>query len=134
MESAAVTTEQSRPRWVPQWIPAWLAGLDQAVYLGAAVFLLGAGVMLMYSPFKQIVHNDAAIYDYMAQCVLRGQVLYRDVIDSKAPGSLYISAIVMAIGKLFGVRDIIAVRAFYIVLAGVFCLTTFLVARASLGN
>src|SRR6185369_12935964 len=95
----------------------WLAAITPTAWLALAVFMLGALVMLMYRPFQQIVHNDSAIYDYMAQCVLRGQVLYRDVIDSKAPGSLYLSALVMAVGKAFGWQDIIAVRAFYVLLA-----------------
>ncbi|MFL6278023.1 MAG: DolP-mannose mannosyltransferase [Blastocatellia bacterium] len=111
-----------------------LAAITPTAWLALAVFLLGALVMLMYHPFQQIVHNDSAIYDYMAQCVLRGQVLYRDVIDSKAPGSLFLSALVMAVGKAFGLQDIIAVRAFYVLLAGVLCAMTFLVARVYLRN
>jgi DolP-mannose mannosyltransferase len=130
MTTTAVTSQQGGP----QTLLRRLAAIEPTLWLALAVFVLGALVMLMYSPFKQIVHNDSAIYDYMAQCVLRGQVLYRDVIDSKAPGSLYLSALVMAVGKIFGVQDILAVRGFYVLLAGVLCTLTFLVARIYLGS
>ena len=130
MTTTAATTQPA----APQNLLRRLAAIEPSVWLALGVFALGACVMLAYSPFKQIVHNDSAIYDYMAQCVLRGQVLYRDCIDSKAPGSLYLSALVMAVGKLFGVQDIIAVRAFYVLLAGVLCALTFLVARVYLGS
>ena len=95
MTTTAVTAQPGGP----QTLLRRLAAIEPTLWLALAVFVLGALVMLMYSPFKQIVHNDSAIYDYMAQCVLRGQVLYRDVIDSKAPGSLYLSALVMAASR-----------------------------------
>src|ERR1051325_4548729 len=130
MKPTAVTAQ---PNTAPL-MRRWLAAITPTAWLALAVFLLGALVMLMYHPFQQIVHNDSAIYDYMAQCVLRGQVLYRDVIDSKAPGSLYLSALVMAVGKVFGLQDIIAVRVFYVLLAGVLCAMIFLVPGVYLRN
>ena len=114
--------------------PWWAAGHRHVTVLAIAVFAIGAATMVMYRPLSQIEHNDSAIYDYMSQSVLRGQVLYRDVIDSKAPGSLYLSALVMAVGRVFGMSDIIAIRLFYVLLAGVFCSLTFLVARTYLRN
>lgn len=100
--------------------------------IAVVVFLAASSVMLMYSPMRQVEAGDSAIYDYMAQCIDRGQVPYRDVIDGKGPGSLYLSALVMAIGKAVGLRDILAVRVFYVLLGGILCTITYLVAEAYL--
>src|SRR5215470_3290236 len=59
------------------------------------VFLYGVGIALLYRPLSQRETGDAAIWDYVAQCILRGQVLYRDVIEIKGPGSAYLSALAM---------------------------------------
>jgi DolP-mannose mannosyltransferase len=98
--------------------------------LALAAFLVGSAVTLMYSPLRQIEVGDEAGYDYIAQCILRGQIPYRDVVDSKSPFSIYISALVMAIGKAVGLQDVLAVRLFYVVLGGILCAITFLVAEA----
>ncbi|HEY3134797.1 MAG TPA: DolP-mannose mannosyltransferase [Blastocatellia bacterium] len=98
----------------------------------AVAFITGAGVMLLYSPLRHMESGDSAGYDYMAQSILRGQVPYRDAIDSKGPGSLYLSALVMLVGRAFGIQDIIAVRLFYVLLAGVFSALVYLVALAYL--
>src|SRR5215831_18494107 len=78
--------------------------------LAIVAFLLGVAITLAYRPFSQPVKGDVGIYDYIAQSILRGQVPYRDVIDPKAPVSMYISAIAMAAGRSVGVRDVVAVR------------------------
>jgi hypothetical protein len=75
-----------------------------------AVLLLGIAVALAYRPFIQEVSGDSAFYHYVAQCIVRGQVPYRDVVDIKGPGSVYLSAAAMAVGKLIGARDICASR------------------------
>lgn len=106
-----------------------IAGKKAAVAIGLAAFLIGAAVMLMYSPRRQMEVSDQAVYDYMAQCIVRGQIPYRDVIDSKAPGSLYISALVMAGGKAVGLQDILAVRLFYVLLAGALCAINYFIAE-----
>src|SRR5438309_6180448 len=89
------------------------------VAIGLAALLIGAAVMLMYSPRRQMEVGDSAVYDYMSQCIVRGQVPYRDVIDSKGPGSLYISAAVMWVGKALGLHDVLAVRLSYVLRGGV---------------
>lgn len=102
--------------------------------LTLAAFTFAAAVMLAYSPFKQLEGGDPAIYDYMAQSVLRGQMPYRDVIDPKAPGSIYLSAAAMAAGQLVGIWDVYAVRLAHILFAGWLAIVTFLVAEAYLRN
>jgi hypothetical protein len=109
-----------------------LAGRRVAAAIGIAAFVAGAAVMLAYSPLRQMEGGDSAVYDYMAQCIVRGQVPYRDVIDSKGPGSLYISALVMLIGKGAGLQDILAVRLFSVLLVGVLCAITYFVAEVYL--
>jgi hypothetical protein len=106
--------------------------INAVAAIAIVAFLVGAKVMLFYSPLRHMESGDSAGYDYMAQSIVRGEVPYRDAIDSKGPGSLYLSALVMLIGKAFGIQDIIAVRMFYVVLAGILCALTYLVALAYL--
>ena len=75
-----------------------------------AVVLAGVAIALAYRPFIQQVSGDSAFYHYIAQCIVRGQVPYRDVVDIKGPGSVYLGAAAMALGKLVGARDICASR------------------------
>ncbi len=100
--------------------------------IAAAAFLLGVAVTLAYRPFNQAVRGDCGIYDYIAQSIVRGQLPYRDVIDPKAPGAMYLSATAMAIGDSVGVRDIIAVRWLYVLMAGLLLAITFLTAESYL--
>jgi len=95
-------------------------------------FLFGAAVTLMYRPFIQPEAGDPSIYDYIAQCILRGQLSYRDVVDIKWPGSTYLSALAMLVGKPFGLRDVLAARLLQVLLVGVLAAVTFLVAEAYL--
>ncbi|MFY9571086.1 MAG: DolP-mannose mannosyltransferase [Blastocatellia bacterium] len=86
--------------------------------LAAFAFLFSTVTIAMHRPFSQLEAGDAAIYDYIAQSILRGQVPYRDVIDIKGPLAPHLSAAAMILGKSAGLRDIIAVRLFQILLAG----------------
>jgi hypothetical protein len=54
---------------------------------------------------------------------------YRDVIDPKGPGAMYVSAAAMFVGRRLGIRDVLAVRYTYIMLAGILSLLTALVAE-----
>jgi hypothetical protein len=94
-----------------------------------AIFLISVGVMLLWRLFRQAEGGDAAIWDYIAQGILRGEVPYRDVIEIKGPASAYLSAMAMWLGEFAGVRDVLAVRFMQIVLAGVLSVVTFLVAE-----
>lgn len=107
----------------------FLAREGRACPLAVALFVLGTGVMLMYRPQNHVSVGDSAGYDYIAQSILRGQIPYRDVVDIKAPGSMYLSAFAMAAGKLLGVRDIIAVRLFQALLVGFLSVVIFFVTR-----
>jgi hypothetical protein len=53
---------------------------------------------------------------------------YRDVIDPKGPGAMYASALAMAIGRALGLNDVLAVRLFYILMAGLLSTAGYLVA------
>src|SRR5262249_21821748 len=86
----------------------------------------------MYQPFSQPETGDNAIWDYVAQCIVRGQVPYRDVIEIKTPGSAYLSALAMLAGSAAGLDGVRAVRVVDILLVGVLCVTTLLVARVYL--
>ena len=49
--------------------------------------------MILYRQLSQPEGGDSAFWDYVSQCILRGQVPYRDVVEIKTPGSAYLSAI-----------------------------------------
>ncbi|MFY9571084.1 MAG: DolP-mannose mannosyltransferase, partial [Blastocatellia bacterium] len=90
--------------------------------------------MFMYRPFSQAEDGDSALYDYIAQCIVRGQTPYKDVIDIKAPVSFYLSALAMEAGQAVGMRDVLAARLLHIVLAGLLSAVVFLVAEVYLGS
>ncbi len=98
--------------------------------LAFLALLLGAAIAMMYRPFSQLEAGDAAIYDYIAQSILRGQVPYRDVVDIKGPLAPQLSALAMVVGKALGLRDIIAVRLFHVLLVGLLSALIFLVAES----
>jgi len=102
--------------------------------LAVIAFVLGVAIMLAYRPWRQSEGGDPAIYDYIAQAILRGQMPYRDVVDIKGPLGPYLSAMAMAVGKLIGVRDIIAVRLFHVLMVGLLSAVTLLVAEIYLRN
>src|SRR5215468_228527 len=81
-------------------------------------FAFTVAVMFLYRPASQPLRGDPALYEYIAQSILRGQMPYRDVIDPKGPGAMYASALAMAIGRALGLNDVLAVRLFYILMAG----------------
>jgi hypothetical protein len=103
-----------------------------SIRLAVAAAVLGAAVTLAYRPFSQTVRGDCGIYDFIAQSILRGEVPYRDVIDPKAPLSMYLSAMAMAIGRSMGARDVIAVRWLCVLMAGLLSAITYLTAEAYL--
>ena len=137
MSNSGLSTEPANARGIRDRVEAILVALTSeqgARAIAVALFFLGCAVMLMYKPFSQLEVGDSAGYDYIAQSILRGQVPYRDVVDMKAPGSMYLSAFAMILGKLVGVRDVVSVRLFQSLLVGLLCVITFHVARAYLGN
>jgi len=104
------------------------------ITVAAALFVLTLGVMFMYRPFSQAEDGDAALIDYISQCVVRGQTLYRDVIDIKAPGSFFLNALAMKAGSAVGIRDIFAVRLLQIVMTSLLSAVVYFVAVAYLRN
>jgi hypothetical protein len=99
-----------------------------------AAFLFTVAVMLMHRPFNRAEIGDQAIWDYVAQCIVRGQVPYRDVIEIKPPGSAYLGALAIEVGKLVRARDVLSLRLFVLLLAGVLSVVTYLAAQAYLRN
>jgi len=120
--------ERPEGRW------SQFVGARNTATLAAAAFLLTVAVMFMYRPFSQSEAGDSALMDYIAQSILRGQLPYRDVIDGKAPGSFYLSALTIEVGRTLGLSDVIAVRLLHIIMAGLLASVTFLVGEAYLKN
>jgi hypothetical protein len=93
------------------------------------VLCITIAVSFLYRPLSQPERGDPAIYEYIGQSILRGQLPYRDVIDPKGPGAMYLSALTMWAGRRLGIQDVLAVRYVYILLAGVLSMLTAIVAR-----
>ncbi len=120
-------------RWIDgqwnHWVqsrPAWLIAL--------AVFLFAILLMQAYRPFTQSEGGDEAIWDYVAQSIVRGQIPYRDVVEIKTPGAAYLSVLGILCGRLIGVRDVLAIRALEVLLVGGLTSVVFLVAEPCLRN
>lgn len=129
VESHIAVTSQSRPESEQKTFWPGLKQSSRTRVLAIVAFLLGVTVMVMYRPFSQLEGGDSAIWDYISQSIVRGQVPYRDVIENKAPGAGYLSALVMAAGKLAELQDVMSVRLLYVLLAGLLCTFTYLVAE-----
>ena len=85
---------------------------------------------LIYSQFEFMSvpeRGDRANWDYMAQCIARGAVPYRDVVNIKSPLSAYIGAAAIVVTRPFGLQDVIAIRSIYFILAVLTVGFTFLV-------
>src|SRR5215471_16768047 len=107
---------------------------SKPVYLYCALILISAAVFALYRPLEQPVGGDPAIYDYIAQSILRGQVPYRDVVDIKGPGSYYITVAAMWLGRLVGLRDVLADRVAHGLMLAALVVTVFKVAEEYLEN
>ncbi len=111
-----------------------LATLERSLWLdGRRLFVLTlvlAGVIYCQFQFwKQPTRGDWSVWDYVAQVIARGGVPYRDVVEIKGPLSAYIGAAAIKIAQPFGVRDILAIRVVYLLLAMLTAGFTFLVAH-----
>ena len=91
------------------------------------IFFFTVLAMVGYKPLKHAVEGDTAIYDYIAQCILRGQLPYRDIADIKFPGSVYLNALAMGLGSLVGLKDVYALRFMQILEFATLNVFTFLV-------
>src|SRR3954466_6760665 len=103
-----------------------LAPLARRVWLPFTIFIAAVVLAAMYRPFALPEGGDNAIWDYVAQCILRGQVPYRDVIEIKSPAAAYLSALAMALGKWFGADTVLAVRVLAVLLVGGLCVGIYL--------
>lgn len=108
--------------------------LKRVWLLALIAFMLGVAVTLAHRPWSQAESGDEAIWDYVAQCILRGQTPYRDVVEIKTPLSAYLSAAAMWASKPMGVRDVIAVRALNVAMVGILSTVTFLVGVWCVGS
>ncbi|MGA9773794.1 MAG: DolP-mannose mannosyltransferase [Blastocatellia bacterium] len=104
-----------------------LARFDRRL-LFSIVFVVAALVYSQSQFWNQPSGGDRANWDYFAQVIARGGVPYRDVVNIKSPLSAYIGAAAIIITRPFGLRDILAIRITFILLAALTVAFTFLVA------
>ena len=112
----------------------WFNHLCSNKMVTVLAFVLGSAVPLLHQPFNQMELSDGAILDYCAQTVVRGGIPYRDVVENRAPGSMYLSALAIVAGRSAGLRDLAAVRLLHILLTGLLAAVVFWVAQTYLLN
>jgi 4-amino-4-deoxy-L-arabinose transferase-like glycosyltransferase len=84
-------------------------GPRRRLAIAAATFLAVAAILVLrVLSFSYPMHTDARTYAYIAERLLEGQVLYRDVWEYKPPGFYYLYALVFAIGGHTGEALIVA--------------------------
>lgn len=105
-----------------------LATASRVSAVGLTAVVLGVSVILMHRPFDLPERGDLAIWDYIAQSILRGEIPYRDVIEIKSPGAAYLSALAIAVCRIFRLQDVAAVRLLHVLLIGLLSCVTCLVA------
>ena len=99
-----------------------------------ACFSAGILIALLYHPFQQMEKGDTAIWDYVAQSIVRGDVPYRDVVEIKTPADAYLSAAAIAAGRIIGAPDVISIRLLSLLLIGTLCALTFIIAERYFHN
>lgn len=100
-------------------------------------WIVFAVALLVYTQsqfWKQPSGGDRANWDYFAQVIARGGVPYRDVVNIKSPLSAYIGAAAIVATRPFGLRDILAIRITFILLAALTVAFSFLVASDYFGD
>src|SRR4030095_10513611 len=96
-KGAILARQKERP------IGSLLCRLTESNHVGLfalIAFLAGITVIAIQRPFTPAERGDLAIWDYVSQSILRGQIPYRDVIEIKTPLSAYISAVAIAAGRM----------------------------------
>src|SRR5262249_10425955 len=118
----------------PRRFAVSLGGRWSLANMAAASFLFTIALMLVSRQVGGSETGDSAIWDYVAQSIIRGQIPYKDVVEIKLPGAAYLGATAIWIGKLFGVRDLIAIRLLNLAMVGSLSAITFLVAEVYLAS
>src|SRR5215470_19900210 len=119
-EIAAKSVNESRPARRPFVVPPLGGPFARwpVQTVASAAFLIAVALMLLSRQIGRPEAGDSAIWDYVAQSIVRGQIPYRDVVEIKLPGAAYLSAIAIFAGKLFGIRDLIAIRLLNLAMVG----------------
>jgi hypothetical protein len=102
-----------------------------------AVWVVLVVAALLYSQshfWTQPALGDRANWDYFAQVIARGGVPYRDVVNIKSPLSAYLGAAAIIAARPTGLRDIFAIRIFFLLLAALTVAMTFLLALEAFDN
>lgn len=94
-----------------------------------ALTALTVFVSFQYQWLKQPEQGDPSIYNYIGQLIAHGGLPYRDVIDPKAPGSMYLTALSLVAGRLVHIPDVFSIRILYIALYALLSVVTYLTAR-----
>ena len=108
--SATALTGAERERSGPGWARA---RVDPAGPLLALV----AGVVYALHGFGHYLSRDLALYAYAGQRVADGVAPYEGVVNRSGPLSHLVPGVGAFLGRLVGVDDLLAMRAFFLVLS-----------------
>ena len=95
-----------------------------------SVFIFAFGLTLYNGKILSPERGDPAMWDYMAESIVRGQVPYRDVVELKTPLPAYMSALAIVVGRAAGINELIAIRYVGIILACLLLVAVFAVTEA----
>ena len=90
---------------------------------------LGAGVVYSLHGFGHYLSRDLAVYAYAGQRVADGVAPYEGLVNRAGPFSHLVPGVGAFLGRLVGVDDLLAMRAFFLVLSAVCVWLAYLMGR-----
>ncbi|HJQ25668.1 MAG TPA: DolP-mannose mannosyltransferase [Blastocatellia bacterium] len=134
MQQSPTHPQTAAPALSHRLVALWraLTETSETRRVAAALFVFSTLVLISWRLFVQMEVGDAAIWDYVAQAIRRGQIPYRDVVEIKGPASAYLSALAMALGHAVGVRDVMAVRFMQILMTSALGVISYLIGESYL--
>ena len=101
--------------------------------LATLVFLCSLTTYSLYG-FDGLLYADDGIHIYSAQQVIEGVAPYRSIFDLKGPGTPFIEATALVLGRSFGVDDVTTVRTASWIFSSAAVAGLFLLGRRILGS
>ncbi|RYP84246.1 hypothetical protein EKO23_16435 [Nocardioides guangzhouensis] len=98
------------------------------------VLALAAGVVYVLHGFGHYLSRDLGLYAYAGQQVADGVLPYEGVINRSGPLSHLVPGVGAFLGRLVGVDDLLAMRAFFLVLSMACIWLAYLLGRDLLGS
>jgi hypothetical protein len=105
-----------------------MSGFSKTLLIAVGIFLISLGLHLQFG-FGWDLDRDAALYSYAGRIVAEGRAPYEAVFDVKGPYASIIPALGVWISDVFDVRDLIGIRAQFMVLSALTVVGVFLLGK-----